>query len=79
MRITVTSAITSKLFPVDDGVRDAASPTSRSGPNNLLVRGQTVTAETQGALMTLRTCYGYDVQGRRISETQPLANLASCP
>jgi YD repeat-containing protein len=45
-----------------------------SGPNNLWLRGQTVTADG----VTLRTCYGYDQQGRRISETRPLANLASC-
>jgi hypothetical protein len=46
-----------------------------SGPNSLLLRGQTVSADG----VTLRTCYGYDTFGRRISETQPLANLASCP
>jgi YD repeat-containing protein len=28
---------------------------------------------------TLRTCYSYDDQGRRVSETPPLANLSSCP
>lgn len=46
-----------------------------SGPNNLLLRGVAVTADGQ----TLRTCYGYDTNGRKISETQPQANLASCP
>lgn len=45
-----------------------------SGPNNLLLRGQTVTADS----VTLRTCYGYDAQGNRISETQPNAGLTSC-
>jgi YD repeat-containing protein len=39
------------------------------------LRGMTVTADGQ----TLRTCYGYDVNGRKISETQPLANLTACP
>ena len=34
---------------------------------------------TAASLTTLRTCYGYDARGRRISETQPNANLASCP
>lgn len=29
--------------------------------------------------VTLRTCYGYDNQGRVISETPPKAGLASCP
>jgi YD repeat-containing protein len=28
---------------------------------------------------SLRTCYGYDSNGRRISETPPLAGLTSCP
>ncbi|MGN6594680.1 MAG: hypothetical protein ACTHKO_02050 [Sphingopyxis terrae] len=46
-----------------------------SGPNNLLVRGIAVTADGQ----TLRTCYGYDRMGRKISETKPAANLTSCP
>lgn len=46
-----------------------------SGPNNLWLRGVAVTADAQ----TLRTCYGYDTLGRRISETQPNANLSSCP
>lgn len=46
-----------------------------SGPNTLLLRGVTVTADGQ----TLRTCYGYDTQGRKISETKPAANLSACP
>jgi len=46
-----------------------------SGPNNLFVRGIAITAD--GA--TLRTCYGYDPYGHKISETQPRAGLASCP
>lgn len=46
-----------------------------SGPNNLLLRG---IVEDAGGL-SLRTCYGYDTQGRRISETKPKANLSSCP
>ena len=46
-----------------------------SGPNNLLLRGTVVNADG----VTLRTCYGYDQRGRRISETQPNANLTSCP
>lgn len=45
-----------------------------NGPNNLLVRGVAVTADGQ----TLRTCYGYDAQGRKISETKPAANPTSC-
>jgi YD repeat-containing protein len=56
-----------------------------SGPNNLWLRGQTVTSSdptgTGGALVatTLRTCYTYDPNGNRISETSPNANLTSCP
>lgn len=50
-----------------------------SGPNTLLLRGQTVTATDGGTATTLRTCYTYDVNGNRISETQPNANLTSCP
>jgi len=37
--------------------------------------GKAVTANG----VTLRTCYGYDNQGRVISETPPRAGLASCP
>lgn len=46
-----------------------------AGPNNLLLRGVTVTADG----VTRRTCYGYDKLGNRISETKPRAGLASCP
>lgn len=46
-----------------------------SGPNMLLVRGVAVTSNGQ----TLRTCYGYDRMGRKISETKPAADLSSCP
>lgn len=37
--------------------------------------GKAETAEGQ----TLRTCYGYDGRGNRISETPPSAGLSSCP
>ncbi len=50
-----------------------------SGPNNLMLRGQTVTSTDGGVTTTLRTCYGYDANGNRISETSPNANLTSCP
>jgi YD repeat-containing protein len=46
-----------------------------SGVNNLLLRGR-----VDDALGTaLRTCFGYDRYGNRISETTPNANLTSCP
>jgi len=46
-----------------------------SGPNNLFLRGIAITADG----VTHRTCYGYDPQGNRISETRPNAGLTSCP
>lgn len=46
-----------------------------SGPNTLLLRGKVMTANG----VSLRTCYGYDAQGRKVSETTPAANLAACP
>ena len=46
-----------------------------SGANNLLLRGIAVTADG----VTLRTCYGYDIYGNRVSETLPKAGLTSCP
>lgn len=45
-----------------------------SGPNNLLLRGLVVTADGK----SLRTCYGYDMQGNKISETTPRAGLTQC-
>ncbi|MEG3149256.1 hypothetical protein U1769_05105 [Sphingomonas sp. ZT3P38] len=45
-----------------------------SGPNNLWVRGIVETARG----VSLRTCYGYDSYGRKISETSPRAGLATC-
>ena len=50
-----------------------------SGPNTLLLRGQAVTATDGGVATTLRTCYAYDALGRKISETQPNANLDELP
>lgn len=47
----------------------------QSGPNNLLLRGMSVTANG----VRLNTCYGYDLFGRKISETQPNANITVCP
>ena len=62
-----------------DEVRTAYDYGPNAGPNTLLLRGQTVTSTDAGVATTLRTCYGYDRDGRRISETSPNANLASCP
>jgi YD repeat-containing protein len=46
-----------------------------SGPNNLLLRGQTVTS----AGITRRTCFGHDKYGNKIWEQAPNANASSCP
>jgi hypothetical protein len=46
-----------------------------SGPNNLLLRG--VVEDANG--LALRTCYGYDSMGNKISETKPRAGLGGCP
>lgn len=46
-----------------------------SGPNNLWLRGEVVTAGG----VSRRTCYTYDKRGNRISTTSPRAGLTSCP
>jgi RHS repeat-associated protein len=48
-----------------------------TGPINLLLRGEAVSADG----VTSRTCYAYDALGRRISETSPngTVGLAACP
>jgi hypothetical protein len=45
-----------------------------SGPNNLLLRGKLVSADS----VSLRTCYSYDRDGNRIWETSPRAGLSVC-
>lgn len=64
---------------VGDEVRTTYDYGPDSGPNSLSLRGQAVIATDGGVTTTLRTCFGYDGFGQRISETQPNANLASCP
>jgi hypothetical protein len=49
-----------------------------SGPNNLLLRGVMVSSNGQSLL----TCYAYDAQGNKISETKPLGTSGAggtCP
>lgn len=58
-----------------DEVRTVYDYGPDSGPNNLLLRG--VIEDATGA--ALRTCYGYDWMGNRISETKPKAGLTACP
>jgi hypothetical protein len=45
-----------------------------AGPNNLLLRGTVVDA---GGL-ALRTCYGYDAMGNKVSETSPRGTSGPC-
>jgi hypothetical protein len=45
-----------------------------SGPTNLLLRG---IVEDAGGL-NLRTCYGYDAQANKISETKPRGTIGAC-
>lgn len=47
--------------------------------DTLLLRGKVVTTNTPSGAPTLRTCYGYDAQGRKIWETSPRGTTsASC-
>ena len=62
-----------------DEIRTLYDYGPETGPNTLLPRGQAVTAEEGGTLVTRRSCYAYDALVRRISETGPGANLAACP
>jgi RHS repeat-associated protein len=48
---------------------------SNGTANNLRVKGQVVSADG----ISLRTCFRYDDQGNKISETRPRAVLSSCP
>lgn len=51
-----------------------------TGFNNLLLRGIAVTAANElGQIETLRTCFGYNYFGERISETEFKAGMAVCP
>lgn len=45
------------------------------GASRRTIYGVAVTSQGQ----TLRTCYGYDSNGNRISETPPLAGIGVCP
>lgn len=47
--------------------------------DNLLLRGKVVTTNTPPGAPALRSCYSYDTQGNKISETSPRAGLTSCP
>lgn len=61
------------------GTTDEVRATYEYGPsgtaNALRLRGKVMAAGS----LNLRTCYGYDEQGNKISETAPRAGLTSCP
>lgn len=65
--------------PVCDGAAQQTLTTYVYGATgtgqSLLLKGKAVTS----AGVTLRTCFGYDSLARKISETQPNANLGVCP
>lgn len=65
--------------PTCDGAATQRITTYQYGPDGtpdaLLVRGVAVTADGQ----TLRTCYTYDAQSRKVSTTLPRAGLGVCP
>jgi YD repeat-containing protein len=48
------------------------------GPNNLLLRGVSVTAYVNGGKQVHTTCYSYDIYGNRIGETTPNAGVGRC-
>ena len=57
-----------------DEVRTVYEYGAEGGPNNLLLRG--IVEDATGR--ALRTCYAYDWQGNKISETKPRAGVTSC-
>lgn len=65
--------------PTCDGAALQTVTTYEYGANgtgqSLLVKGVVVTADSTSH----RTCYGYDLFDRKVSETQPNAGLGSCP
>jgi YD repeat-containing protein len=76
----ISSANCNANTPASDKVVTEYDYGPDNGLNNLLLRGIAVTAvNSQGQMETLRTCYTYNYFGERISETQPKADLASCP
>jgi hypothetical protein len=76
---TQCQTVAGSSSPACDGAAPMRIATYEYGANgtanNLLVRGVVVTADGQSR----RTCFGYDTLGRKVSETTPNANLASCP
>ncbi len=59
----------------DDEVVTSYDYGPNSGPNNLMLRGQVVTAHGQAH----RVCFGHDRMGNKIWEVSANANASSCP
>ncbi|MDP9421338.1 MAG: hypothetical protein M3Q19_00635 [Pseudomonadota bacterium] len=80
-KTTAASGQTCAGGAADEVITDYDYGPTSGAPNNLLLRGVAVTAynDAAGQFQTRRTCYGYDANGRKISETQPMANLGVCP
>jgi hypothetical protein len=74
-KTTAASGQTCAGGSADEVITDYDYGPTSGAPNNLLLRGVAVTADG----VTRRSCYGYDANGRKISETQPAANLSVCP
>lgn len=74
-RKTAASGQTCAGGAADEVITDYDYGPTSGAANNLLLRGVAVTADGQ----TLRSCYSYDANGRKLSETQPKAGLAVCP
>jgi YD repeat-containing protein len=80
---TVCQTVAGSSSPVCDTAAPITVTTYEYGApgtaDNLLVRGKVVTTNTPSGAPTLRTCYGYDAQSRKISETSPRGTTsASC-
>lgn len=75
---TVCQTISGGTTPVCDGAATQTVTTYEYGPdgtaNNLRVRGTVVSSGGT----SLRTCYGYDWRGNKISQTSPRAGLSVC-
>ena len=77
--VTVCQTAAGSSTPTCDGAAPQRTTTYQYGATGsgeaLLVKGEAVSDGTT----TLRTCYGYDAQRNRVSQTAPNANLATCP
>ncbi len=76
---TLCQTASGSSSPVCDSGADQMVTTYEYGSNgtanNLRVKGTAVSADG----ISLRTCFRYDNQGNKISETRPRAGLSSCP